>query len=287
MIQKPIKYLKHLRSLHRLDFAMARAAAAASLREVNPASPNSWEFSGFSQHGEDGIIDYLTRRLREPHGYFIEIGASNGLENNSTWLALARSFSGLMIDGNPEDAAWCEYLLRPMNYGLTFHQMFVTRENVGTIRKLARHSDPDLFSLDIDGNDYYIAEALMKAGFRPRVWVVEYNSAFGPSRSLTIPYRADFKMKLAHGLDLYCGCSLAAWRGLMSKNGYRFVSVDLSGTNAFFIDPQEFEAEFVANLQGLEFRENCSHAREYNLNWEGQFALIKDQELVDISQAAL
>src|SRR5262245_8837470 len=129
LLQKIPRYLKQLRSLDRLSFAMARAAATAPLRQLDPARPCTWEFSAFSQHGEDGIIDYLTRQIRELHGYFIEIGAANGLENNSTWLALGRSFSGLMIDGNADDLAWCQYLLRPMNYGLTFQEMFVTREN--------------------------------------------------------------------------------------------------------------------------------------------------------------
>jgi hypothetical protein len=282
MLGKPVRYLKQLRSLHRLNFAMSRAAATAQLREPDPAKPNSWEFSGFSQHGEDGIIDYLTRRLRQPNGYFIEIGASNGLENNSTWLALARTFCGLMVEGNPEDSEWCKYLLGPMNYGLTFHQMFVARENVRTLRDLARQADPDVFSLDIDGNDYYIAEAVMHAGFRPRIWVVEYNSAFGPSRSITIPYRADFRMTLAHGVDLYCGCSIAAWHKLMAKNGYHFVTVDLSGTNAFFIDPECFSSAFVKQLDGQKFFENISHAREYKSNWEGQFKLIKDCEFLEV-----
>src|SRR5262249_45826552 len=160
-----------------------------------------WEFSGFSQHGEDGIIDYLTRRLHEPHGYFIEIGCANGLENNSTWLALGRSFSGLMVDGNQEDVEWARYILQPMNYGLTFHHAFVTRENVTRLRQLACFTDPDVISLDIDGNDYHIAEALLTAGFRPGIWVVEYNSAFGPTKCLTIPYRADFRIKQEYAKD--------------------------------------------------------------------------------------
>src|SRR5262249_55435252 len=155
---------------------------------LDPTRPNSWEFAAFSQHGEDGIIDYLTRQLRCCDGYFIEIGAGNGLENNTTWLALARTFAGLMIDGNPDDLAWCEYILRPMNYGLTFRQIFVTREDVGEVKALARQANPDLFSLDIDGNDFHIVQALFDVGFRPKIWLVEYNSAFGPAGSLTIPY---------------------------------------------------------------------------------------------------
>jgi hypothetical protein len=282
MLAKPVRYLKQLRSLQRLNFAMARAAATARLREIDPAQPGSWEFSGFSQHGEDGIIDYLTRRLRALRGYFIEIGASNGLENNSSWLALARSFGGLMIDGNAEDLAWCEYMLRPMNYGLTFQHMFITRENIGRVAELARHTDPDVFSLDIDGNDYHVAEALMAAGFRPRIWAVEYNSAFGPTNSITIPYRADFQIAQAYGRDLYSGCSLQAWIRLMTRNRYCFVTVDLSGTNAFFIDPGHFDAQFIGNLRGIEFRENSSHLREYRMNWERQFDLIKNLEFVQV-----
>jgi hypothetical protein len=282
MLQKIPRYLNQLRSLHRLNLAMSRAAATARLRDLDPGLPSSWEFSGFSQHGEDGIIDYLARRIRDPHNYFIEIGCSNGLENNSTWLALARSFSGLMIDGNPDDLAWCQYMLRPMNYGLAFHHMFVTRENIGSLRELARYRNPDVFSLDIDGNDYHIVEALLGADFRPRVWVVEYNSAFGPSHGVTIPYRADFRIEQKYGKDLYGGCSVAAWRSLMKRSGYRFVTVDFSGTNAFFVDPECFDPGFVANLSGLEFRENCSHFRQYGVNWEGQFALIRGMDLLEI-----
>jgi hypothetical protein len=282
MLQKIPRYLNQLRSLHRLSFAMSKAAATAPLRQLDPTQPSTWEFSGFSQHGEDGIIDYLTRRLRNPRGYFIEIGCSNGLENNSTWLALARSFSGLMIDGNEEDLAWCQYLLRPMNYGLTFHHMFVARENIGSVRQLARHAEPDVFSLDIDGNDYHIAESLLSAGFRPNIWVVEYNSAFGPTQSITIPYRPDFRVEQAHGKDLYCGCSVSGWQRLMARSGYRFVTVDLSGTNAFFVDPDRFDPAFISNLSGLSFQENCSHQREYNTGWEAQFDLIKGLEFVQI-----
>lgn len=266
---------------------MSRAAATAGLREINPARPSSWEFSGFSQHGEDGIIDYLTRRLRDPHNYFIEIGCANGLENNSTWLALGRSFGGLMIDGNPQDLAWCQYMLRPMNYGLTFHHMFVTRENVAGLPELARHHDPDVFSLDIDGNDYHVAEALLTAGFRPGIWVLEYNSAFGPTKSLTIPYRADFRIDQTYGRDLYSGCSLEAWHRLMAKNRCKFVTVDFSGTNAFFIDPERFDSSFVANLRGLEFQENSSHLREYKVSWERQFDLIKNLEFIEITENSL
>src|SRR5262245_35672503 len=126
MIKKGLKYLFQIRDLQRLNLSLNRGAAAAALREIDPRRPETWEFAGFSQHGEDGLIDYLTRRLLKPNRYFVEIGCANGLENNSTWLGLVRGYSGLMIDGNPAEVEWCEFLLRPRNYGLQFMSLFVT-----------------------------------------------------------------------------------------------------------------------------------------------------------------
>lgn len=282
MIRKGIRFLKQLRSFERINMAFSRAAATAPLREIDPADPLSWEFSGFSQHGEDGIIDYLIRRLKNPNRYFIEIGAADGLQNNSSWLALARNYSGLMIDGDPDNTAWCNHLIVPINPGVEALHMFITLDNIGGLRTAALHLNPDVFSLDIDGNDFHIAEAILDAGMRPRIWAVEYNSVYGPEKSISVSYKPDFRVVQAHRLSLYSGCSIAALRKLMGRHGYHFVTVESSGTNAFFIDPREFEVEFLHSFQGTDFIESVSHSREYKLRWQEQFELIKDMDLVEI-----
>lgn len=58
--------------------------------------------------------------------------------------------------------------------------MFVTQDNIQQVKNISLYNDPDVFSLDIDSTDYYIAKAVMAMGFRPKIFVVEYNSAFGP-----------------------------------------------------------------------------------------------------------
>ena len=63
----------------RISTAMSRAAATASRRLIDPLVPLTWEFAGFSQHGEDGILDYLCDRIFEPNRLFFEIGAADGL----------------------------------------------------------------------------------------------------------------------------------------------------------------------------------------------------------------
>jgi hypothetical protein len=276
MIGRVTRYFRKARSLQLINIALARAAATSAVRSIDLTDPLSWEFSGFSQHGEDGIIDILTSNLSSKNNYFVEIGTGDATENNTSFLAIARRYSGMMVEGDASAAEWCEYLLRPINYGLDFLCMFVTRENVASLRERILFSDPDLFSLDIDGNDFWVADSLLKEGVRPKIAVVEYNSAFGPERLLSIPYNKDFRVDHKGRYGLYYGCSIAAWRALFDQHRYTFVSVESSGTNAFFLDPAAFDADFVRGIRGLNFRENHSQMREYRRDWVGQFDLIKN-----------
>ena len=282
ILQKLSNYLNGLRAIGRMNMALSRGAATSSLRHIDLTRPETWEFSGFSQNGEDGIIDVLTSQIHTRNRYFIEIGASDGLENNSSWLALASKYSGLMIEGDPATAAWGKYLICPHNYGVEYVSMFVNSKTIPHLLELAAYKDPDVFSLDIDSIDYYIAKTVLEAGFHPKIFVVEYNSAFGPDQSLTVKYRDDFHMVNEYGKSLYYGCSLAAWRKLFSDFGYKFVSVDLRGINAFFIDPKAFDATFVDKIVGTDYLENVSHTREYKRGWAKQFELIRDREFTQV-----
>jgi len=279
-VLRPVKYIRYM---NRINMAISRGAATSALREIDVSTPNSWEFCGLSQNGEDGIIDFLTRKLLKPNRYFIEIGAGDGMENNTSWLAIVRRYSGLMIEGNQKTYECLRDLISPLNQGVEPINLFVNKENIGILQARTLYSNPDLFSLDIDGNDYFIAEAVLECGIRPKILVVEYNSAFGPDKSMTIPFQKDFDTKPKHPYQHYYGCSISGWKVLFSRFGYRFLTVESNGQNAFFINPNEFDEMFVQPLKGLNFQENCYHARASKLNWEKQFDLIKDAELFEIN----
>lgn len=274
MLQKIVRYLHALRSLQRVNMSLARGGAGRAARNVDAADPATWEFSGFSQNGEDGIIEMVLSNLRRPNRYFVEIGASDGLENNTTWLALVKRYGGLWIEGDPEASTKCRDLFAALNYGVEIANMFATLETAPAIVAKAREKDPDLLSIDIDGNDYHIAEALFKAGLKPKVCAVEYNSAYGPDLSVTLPYVSDFRVRSGDGENLYYGCSLQGWRRFFEKNGYSFITVDANGVNAFFARPEELMPGFLENVTPRHFAENTSQAREYGSGWEKQLAKI-------------
>jgi hypothetical protein len=262
-----------------INNGLSRAAATAGLRMINETNPISWEFSGFSQNGEDGIIDFLISKLKKTNRYFIEIGASTGIENNTAWLMHAKKYSGLMIDGNSYAIEIAKNNSTPFVDSIS---LFVNAENINTLKKYAVYDDPDFFSLDIDGNDYYIAKLILESGFRPKIFAVEFNSAYGPTQSITIEYADDFNINKAHSSYLYYGVSITGWKKLFENFGYKFITTDSNGVNAFFVDPLQFENKFLDQLKGLPFTENAYQKRKFKYNWEEQFELIKNMKFFEI-----
>lgn len=282
MIKRLFNYLLDVRDRQRINIALCKGGAMMHARCIDLTRPATWEFSGFSQNGEDGILDVLRRQLLSSNRYFIEIGASDGIENNTAWLAVAEKYNGIMIEGNPILVERARRMIEGYSIGVECKSMFVTLQSVRYLKQLAFHSDPDIFSLDIDGNDYYIAQAVLDGGFRPKIFAVEYNSVYGSERSMTIEYQEDFVFTKAHPTHLYYGVSIAGWRKFFESQGYRFVTVDRNGVNAFFVDPDCFDANFLNGVDSLKFAENMSQYKRFRLPNENQFALIADQRFAAI-----
>jgi hypothetical protein len=282
MIKRAVNYLLDVRDRQRIAIGLSKGAAMMLARNIDLTKPASWEFSGFSQNGEDGILDILRKHLLNSNRYFVEIGAADGIENNTGWLLIAEKYSGVLIEGSPDLVERAKRTVVGYSIGAEIHNMFVTTESVRDIKALAFHNDPDVFSLDIDGNDYYIAKAIFDSGFRPKIFVVEYNSVYGPERSETVEYKSDFVFTKAHSSHLYYGVSISGWRKFFLSHGYRFITVDRSGVNGFFVDPNCFDEGFLNGIQGLEFAENKSQFQKFRKSSVEQFKLIADQKFITI-----
>jgi hypothetical protein len=115
---------------------------------------------------------------------------------------------------------------------------WVTRENVNDLVEvnmfpgvLARDREIDLLSLDLDGNDYWVLEALTCV--RPRVAIVEFNALWGAGRAATVPYDPSFSSPTT--TPFYGGATLPAFVKLFRRRGYRLVGIERLGFNAVFV----------------------------------------------------
>jgi hypothetical protein len=277
-----LNYMLDLRDRQQMAISMAKGAAMMQGRQIDLTCPTTWEFSAFSQNGEDGILDVLRKQLKESNRYFVEIGSADGMQNNSSWLVVAEQYAGLMVEGNKKLVERAKRLIPHYSLGAECVNMFVNSGSILNLKALALYVDPDVFSLDIDGVDYYVAEAVFNAGFRPKIFAVEYNSVFGPERSMTVPYKENFSFGMEHSTRLYYGVSISAWRKLFAKQGYRFLTVDSKGVNAFFVDPSSFNASFLDGVVGVPFKENLYQLRKFRGDFLEQFKLIADQRFVDV-----
>jgi len=110
----------------------------------------------------------------------------------------------------------------------------VTRENIDTLlADQGLSGDIGLLSIDIDGVDYWVWEAITAVS--PAIVVIEYNARFGAERAVSVPYDAGFVRSKAHHSMIYYGASLRALCLLGKRKGYALVGCNSAGNNAFFV----------------------------------------------------
>jgi hypothetical protein len=200
-------------------------ARAESLHDV--------EFRVFSQYGDDGIIQYLLQHVDAPES-FIEFGVETYCESNTRFLLVKDNWRGLVIDGSSSNVASIKTMSEHWRHDLTAVASFITRDNVNDLFTGAGFTgEIGLLSIDIDGNDYWVWEAIDVVS--PAIVVAEYNSVFGPDAKVTVPYAPDFTRRAAHHSNLFFGASLAALCTLAERKGYAFVGSNSNGNNAYFV----------------------------------------------------
>ena len=209
-----------------LESRLLRSSEATILREA--------EFGVFSQFGEDGIIQYLIRRVEIDNEIFIEFGVEDYSESNTRFLLVNDNWRGLVMDGGDSHVAFLRRTGLDWRHEIEAKVAFIDRDNVNAlIASAGIRGDVGLLSVDIDGNDYWVLDELDVVS--PRILVVEYNSNFGPEAAVTVPYNPAFERGKAHWSHLYWGASLRALDGLATSKGYALVGGNSAGNNAFWV----------------------------------------------------
>jgi hypothetical protein len=253
----------------------------------NITSLDEVEFQVFSQRGEDGIIQYIISQIEIPNKIFIEFGVEDYTESNTRFLLINNHWSGLVIDGSEQHIRFIKKDFIYWKYDITAIQSFITRENINRlISDYTKESDIGLLSVDIDGNDYWVWEAITV--INPRIVVCEYNSAFGPSQKLSVPYDPSFTRSGAHYSNLYFGASLAAFCHLAEKKGYDFIGTSAAGVNAYFVR-KDLSGSFRTYRAEENFHESANRdskdmkGKNNFLRHGDRLPVIQDLPLVDVS----
>jgi hypothetical protein len=196
------------------------------------------EFRNFSQNGEDGILWYIFSIIGAASKTCVEMSSGDGRQCNSTNLIINHGWTGLLFDGREEYVARGKrfFASHPDTfiYPPKFVNAWITAENADSlIVDNGFRGEIDLFSLDLDGVDYWIWNSIKSIS--PRVVIAEVQVLWGSERAVTVPYNPDFRGEVLGGLVTYCGASLPAFVKLARKKGYRLVGCQRYGLNAIFL----------------------------------------------------
>ncbi|TPX52773.1 hypothetical protein SeMB42_g01177 [Synchytrium endobioticum] len=178
------------------------------------------ELKVFSQNGEDGILHYVFSNIGHGDRYYVEFGSSNASECNTRLLYENNGWDGILMDGNgisPDKRVVHNHMITPKNIVELFQQYSVPKKF-------------SLLSVDIDSYDYWVLKAILEAGYRPRVLLMEINRNFEMDEAYTVNQSTYWDL---HSLF---GFSPKAARDICDKHGYHMVHLDRNVINAVCIN---------------------------------------------------
>ncbi len=219
-----------------------------TLKKLNPSSLRNYEGKVFSQYGEDGIVTEILRRTKITGGFCLEFGIENGTECNARNLLETSDWSAVLIDGSAKNVKSAQVLYAD-NPKVKVVESFLTVENILELfAELSIPTSPDLLSVDIDGNDYWIWERILTR-YTPKVIVIEYNAKFSPPTEWIMPYNPSHQWDFSARF----GASLASLVKLGAKYRYSLVCCNFAGNNAFFVRSDLLKDRFPDQDMGTSY----------------------------------
>lgn len=187
---------------------------------------NKYQNKILSQWGQDGVLDKIFELIGTTNKYFVEFGSSGNDSGQGNTAQLRRKgFDGLLMDGYE----------RPYNNDVldrTYEVKieFISSSNINQLfEKYNVPEEFDFLSIDIDGQDFHVWQAI-DSKYKPRVVSVEMNYHIEPGIDVVMKKNDNF---IWSGSDAFCGASVTALKKLGIKKGYSLVATCMS--DAIFV----------------------------------------------------
>jgi hypothetical protein len=198
-----------------------------------------------SQWGEDGVLEYVLGRLPRSDRQLVEFGAWDGqFLSNSFYLIQKLNYSALLIEMDTERFQELERNMLP--YQSICLNLMVGYQGDSKLDSILAKSgipiDFDLLSIDIDGNDYQVWEAMVI--YKPKVVIIEINSSILPGKvNINNP---------DHTFELFVsGSSITALSHLAQAKGYKLIAN--VGCNAIFVREEFYRIFHKIQLSEYDF----------------------------------
>lgn len=150
----------------------------------------------YSQNGEGLLLEYVFFKIGLGQRRFVDFGGGDGFYLSNTHHLRCLGWIGFSVD---------------IETG-----KFISLETLPELKDIYLSGKPELVSIDIDGNDYWILDDILN-GYKPKVIIAEFNAMYTDSR--TIKYNPEH----VWAGDSYYGFTFEAGVKLAEKHGYKVI----------------------------------------------------------------
>lgn len=193
----------------------------------------------FSHFGEQQLVwKYINELFPETYSRTaVDIGAGNGVRWSNTYSLFLQGWEGLGIEANTRKYLLLERAYRDLQQ-VRCSNSTVDPFNVTSL--LESFNIPRAFgvlSLDIDGNDYWVLDAILK-DFRPGLVVTEINEKIAPPLRFVVKFDPQFQLR-----HHFYGFSIAALEDFCEQHGYGILALEYN--NAFLAPLEIGKGRFI------------------------------------------
>ena len=185
-------------------------------------------------HEQQILAKYIEELLpRDQPETVVDIGAGNGVRWSNSYALLLAGWKALGIEADSQKYALLARAYRKFPRAHASHSL-ADPDNIGSLLKsFAIEKNFGVLCLDIDGNDYWILDAILSE-FRPGLVVTEINENIPPPLRFLVKFDPDFQLRYH-----FYGYSIAALEDLCEKHDYGILQLEY---NNAFLAPRELGA---------------------------------------------
>ena len=169
----------------------------------------------FSQNDEDGALEAVFDFIGTTDKVYVEFGVEDCNECNSRYLREKKGWNvseSLLMDGSNE------------NPEIRLEKVIFWPDNIKQLfERFKVKKTFDLLSVDTDSYDFFMLEAILEAGYKPRVIIVEYNANFEITEAKSILPPEEGQDWERWDYSTYQGMSLLATQYLLNRFSYSLV----------------------------------------------------------------
>ena len=198
----------------------------------------------FSHANEQQILrEYIDELV--PRDYprtVVDIGAGNGVRWSNSYALVVDHWKALGIEADPEKYALLTRAYRGFPDATACHLLASPQNIPQVLRDFGIEREFGVLSLDIDGNDYWVLDAILSE-FRPGIVVTEINENIPPPLRFVVKFNSDFQLR-SH----FFGYSISALQDLCDIHGYGILKLEY---NNAFLAPKELASRHFRDADSV------------------------------------